>query len=109
MQKENDTSIITEQFLLDRLGPAPPVSRVAHFLGESPTTTWRRLNEHQLQALKGGGTTRINLKSLSAFLNGSEDYKRTYKRGKKTGGRQPGVQARQRVAEKQKTATQEAK
>jgi hypothetical protein len=87
MQKEHDTSIITEQFLLDRLGPAPPVSRVANFLGESPSTTWRRLKDHQLQSLPGAGTTRINLKSLVAFLNGGTDYERTYKRGKKAGSK----------------------
>lgn len=68
---------------MDRLGPAPTVSRVAGFLEESPTTTWRRLKEHQLQALKGAGTTRVNLKSLVAFLNGGRDYVRTHKRGRK--------------------------
>jgi hypothetical protein len=68
MQKEDDASIITEQFLMDRLGPAPTVSRVANFLEESASTTWRRLKDHQLLALKGAGTTRVNLRSLVHFL-----------------------------------------
>jgi hypothetical protein len=83
MQREQDRSIITEQFLMDRLGPAPTVARVAGFLEESATTTWRRLKDHQLQALKGAGTTRVNIKSLALFLNAGRDYERTHKRGKK--------------------------
>jgi hypothetical protein len=103
MQNAHDPSIITEQFLMDRLGPAPTVSRVANFL---ESTTWRRLKDHQLLALKGAGTTRVNLRSLVAFLNAGTDYERTYKRGKKAGGRQTGAQSRRRVLEKQEAATE---
>jgi hypothetical protein len=106
MQKEDDASIITEQFLMDRLGPAPTVSRVANFLEESASTTWRRLKDHQLLALKGAGTTRVNLRSLVAFLNAGTDYQCTYRRGKKAGGRQTGAQSRRRVLEKQEAATE---
>ena len=74
----------TETLLMEKLGPAPTVSQVAGFLAESPTTTWRRLKEHQFQALPGVGTTRISLKSLILFLNGACDYKLTHKRGRKT-------------------------
>jgi hypothetical protein len=94
MHYRDEKSLITEQFLMDRLGPAPSVSRVAAFLEEAVSTTWRRLKEHQLLALKGAGTTRINLRSLVAFLNQGEDYELTYKRGKKAGGRQSGSQSR---------------
>jgi hypothetical protein len=98
-------SLLTEHFLLDRLGAAPTVARVADFLGESQATTWRRLKDHQLQAIPGPGTTRINLGSLVAFLNGGTDYKR----GKKAGGRQPTAQARRRVRDKQAAALQTSK
>jgi hypothetical protein len=86
-QGEKQQSLITEQFLMDKLGPAPPVSRVAAFLEEAVSTTWRRLKEHQLEVLPGAGTTRINLRSLVKFLNGGRDYELTHKRGKKAGGR----------------------
>ena len=84
--KVQDQPLITEALLLEKLGPAPTVSRVAGFLEESPTTTWRRLKNHQLQSLKGAGTTRITLKSLVAFLNGGCDYELTHKRGKQAKG-----------------------
>ena len=83
--KVQDQSLFTEQLLLEKLGPAPTVSQVARFLNESNSTTWRRLRDHQLQALPGLGTARINLKSLVALLNGSRDYEVTHKRGKKAG------------------------
>ncbi len=67
---------------MEKLGPAPTVSRVAGFLEESPTTTWRRIKDHQFQTLPSGGTTRINLKRLAAFLNDGCDYELTHKRGK---------------------------
>lgn len=85
-QSEKQQSLITEQFLMDKLGPAPPVSRVAAFLEEAVSTTWRRLKEHQLEVLPGAGTTRINLRSLVKFLNGGRDYELTHKRGKKAAG-----------------------
>jgi hypothetical protein len=69
--------------LLERLGPAPTVSRVARFLEESDTTTWRKLKGGQLKALDGTGTARISLKSLAALLNGDRDYEVTHKRGRK--------------------------
>lgn len=97
-----EKSLITEEFLMDRVGPAPTVARVATFLEEAVSTTWRRLKQHQIQALKGAGTTRINLRSLVAFLNAAEDYQMTYKRGKKPLLKQFGEK---RVLEKQE-ATQ---
>ena len=92
VQNQNQNqALLTEAFLLDRLGAAPSVSQVAGFLNESPTTTWRRLKDGQFKALDGPGTTRINLKSLVLFLNSSRDYEVTHKRGKlpgKTGAKQ---------------------
>jgi hypothetical protein len=82
MIKIRDKSILTELFLVEKLGAAPSVSQVASFLSESPTTTWRRLKEGQFKALDGPGTTRINLKSLVIFLNSERDYEVTHKRGK---------------------------
>ena len=81
--RRDDQSLITEQYLMERLGPAPTVSRVASFLEEAVTTTWRRLKEHQIEVLPGAGTTRINLRSLVRFLSGGEQYELTHKRGKK--------------------------
>ena len=81
--------MFTEAILMEKLGPAPTVSRVAQFLQESPTTSWRRLKEGQFKALDGPGTTRINLKSLVTFLNSSRDYAVTYKRGKLPGKSSP--------------------
>jgi len=109
MHDLDEKSLITEQFLMDRLGPAPTVSRVAAFLEEAVSTTWRRIKERQLLTLKGAGTTRVNLKSLVAFLNQGEDYELTYKRGKipgerPTARRQPGAKARRLVLEKQEAA-----
>jgi hypothetical protein len=102
---ENQKSLITEH-LMDKLGPAPSVSRVAAFLEEAVSTTWRRLKEHELEVLPGAGTTRINLRSLVKFLNGGRDYELTHKRGKKAGGRQPGAKARRRVLEKQEATAE---
>jgi hypothetical protein len=70
--------------LLPRIGPAPTVGIVAQFLRESSTTTWRRLRDGQLRAVGGPGTTRITLESLLAYLNGSQDYQLTHKRGRKS-------------------------
>jgi hypothetical protein len=108
MQNEPQMPLLTEQFLLDRLGPAPTVSRVANFLEEAASTTWRRIKDHQIQTLPGAGVTRINLKSLVAFLNGATDYKRTFKRGKKKGSRQSGAQSSRRVLAKQESAAHSA-
>jgi Helix-turn-helix domain len=71
--------------LLDIIGPAPTVSQVAQFLRESSTTTWRRLRDGQFRAVPGPGTTRISLESLLAYLNASQDYQLTHKRGKLPG------------------------
>jgi hypothetical protein len=73
----------TKSDLLDKIGPAPTVGQVAQFLRESSTTTWRRLRDGQVRAVGGPGTTRITLESLLAYLNGSQDYQLTHKRGKK--------------------------
>jgi hypothetical protein len=75
----------TKADLLDKLGPSPTVGRVALFLNESATTTWRRLNNGQLRAIPGPGNTRVTLESLLNYLNGTEEYQRTYKRGNKPG------------------------
>lgn len=85
---------------MNQLGPAPTVARAAAFLEEAVSTTWRRLKDHQLKALPGTGTTRINLSSLVAFLNGGQDYEPTYKRGKKPGERRSGGKARRRASQK---------
>jgi hypothetical protein len=61
---------ITETLLMEKLGPAPKVSAVAGFLGESIPTTWRRLKKGRLKAVDGTGTVRITLKSLAELLNG---------------------------------------
>lgn len=83
MRKIDANEIFNSAVLLERLGPAPTISRVAHFLQESPSTTWRRVKDGQLKALSGDGTIRINLNSLAAFLNGGHDYELRYERGRK--------------------------
>ena len=103
-EPDNQRSVITEQFLMDRIGAAPTVARVASLLEEAVSTTWRRLKQHQIQALKGAGTTRVNLRSLVAFLNAAEDYQMSYKRGKRPLAKQSGDKARRRVLEKQEKA-----
>jgi hypothetical protein len=74
-----------EALLLEKLGPAPTVSRVARFLDEASSTTWRRLKAGSLQEVDTVGVTRVTLKSLAALLNGSRDHEITYKRGKRPG------------------------
>ena len=80
----------TEMLLLEKLGPAPTIAKVARFLEEAPSTTWRRLNDGYLQEVGGEGITRITLKSLAALLNGSRPHVVTYKRGKLPGEKKPG-------------------
>src|SRR5262245_28384969 len=80
-----DKPFFTEALLLEKLGPAPTISKVARFLEESASTTWRRLNEGQLKEVDGAGMTRITLKSLAAMLNGEREHETTYKRGKRPG------------------------
>jgi len=79
-----DLSIISEALLMEKLGPAPRISAVADFLGESIPTTWRRLKGGELDQMPGIGVTRITLKSLVAMLNRSQAYELTHKRGKKS-------------------------
>jgi hypothetical protein len=75
--------IFDARVLLERLGPAPTITQVAHFLQESPSTTWRRVVDGQFKTLGGEGTTRINLNSLVTFLNQGCDYQINHKRGQK--------------------------
>jgi hypothetical protein len=63
------SGIITEALLLEKLGPAPKISAIAKFFGESVPTTWRRVKNGQLQPLPGDGNIRISLRSLVQFLN----------------------------------------
>jgi hypothetical protein len=88
-----DKPFFTEALLLERLGPTPTISKVARFLDEAATTTWRRLKDGQLKEVDGVGTTRITLKSLAAMLNGSRDHVITHKRGNRPGEQKPKVQA----------------
>ena len=92
MNVQSETAF-TKSDLLDKLGPAPTVGRVALFLRESATTTWRRLRDRQLRAIPGPGITRITLESLLAYLNGSEEYALTHKRGKQPGGKKTKAQS----------------
>jgi hypothetical protein len=62
-------SIISEEVLLDKLGPAPTISQTAKFLGESITTTWRRVATGELERIKAKGVARISLRSLASFIN----------------------------------------
>ena len=78
-----DIWIISEALLMEKLGPAPRISAVADFLGESVPTTWRRLKGGELDQMPGIGVTRITLKSLVAMLNRSQAYELTHKRGKR--------------------------
>jgi len=84
-----DKGFFTEMLLLEKLGPAPTISRVARFLEEAPSTTWRRLKDGYLQEVEGEGITRITLKSLADLLNGSRPHELTYKRGKLPGEHKP--------------------
>ena len=84
-----DKPFFTEALLLEKLGPVPTISRVARFLDEAASTTWRRLNDGQLKEVDGAGTTRITLKSLAALLNGERDHQVTHKRGKRPGEKKP--------------------
>lgn len=88
-----DKGFFTEILLLEKLGPAPAISKVARFLEEAPSTTWRRLKDGQLKKVDGAGTIRITLKSLAAMLNGERDHETTYKRGKRPGEQKPQVHA----------------
>ena len=88
-----DRPFFTEALLLEKLGPAPTISRVARFLDEAASTTWRRLKDGQLKEVDGAGTTRITLKSLAAMLNGDRDHEVTYKRGKRPGEKKPQAHA----------------
>jgi hypothetical protein len=85
----HDQPFFTEAMLLEKLGPAPTVSRVSRFLDENPSTTWRRLNEGHLKEVHGSGTVRISLKSLAAYLNGERAHEITYRRGKLPGEKKP--------------------
>jgi hypothetical protein len=89
MHIQDNLPFFTETLLLDKLGPAPTISKVARFLDEAPSTTWRRLKDGYLQEVGGEGITRITLKSLAALLNGSRPHEVTYKRGKLPGERKP--------------------
>jgi hypothetical protein len=89
MQVQDSRPFFTEMLLLEKLGPAPTISKVARFLEEAPSTTWRRLKDGYLQEVEGEGITRITLKSLAALLNGSRPHEVTYKRGKLPGEQKP--------------------
>ena len=80
---------INEALLMEKIGPAPKVSAVAGFLAESIPTTWRRVRSGELEALPGGGTIRISLRSLVTFLNGGNAYKPTYRRGRRPAAARP--------------------
>jgi hypothetical protein len=94
----HDKPFFTETLLLEKLGPAPTISRVARFLDEHSSTTWRRLNEGQLKEVDGAGTARITLKSLAAMLNGDRDHEVTHKRGKRPGEKKPQAQKKKEAA-----------
>jgi hypothetical protein len=89
MQVQENRPFFTEMLLLEKLGPAPTISKVARFLEEAPSTTWRRLRDGYLEEVEGEGITRITLKSLAALLNGSRPHEVTYKRGKLPGEQRP--------------------
>jgi hypothetical protein len=76
---------LNEAELMREIGPAPKLSAVAKFLGESAPTTCRRLKNGQLAPVGGSGVIRISLKSLVRMLNGTEeDYTPTHaNRGRK--------------------------
>jgi hypothetical protein len=78
-----DKPFFTEALLLEKLGPAPSIVRVARFLEEASSTTWRRLRDGQLKEVDGAGRTRITLKSLAAMLNGDREHRVTHKRQKR--------------------------
>jgi hypothetical protein len=69
--------------VLEKLGAAPTISRVANYLDESSTTTWRRVRDGHLKTLVGKGNVRISLESLVAFLTADHTYELTHKRGRK--------------------------
>jgi hypothetical protein len=76
--------ILTHEYLLNVLGPAPTVAKVSQLLGETPSTTWRKLDSGQLKVLPGTGTTRISIESLLEYLTTSVDYEITHSgRGRK--------------------------
>lgn len=86
MTKVQNQGSYDKEYLLNLLGPAPTVSRVSQLLGETPSTTWRRLRDGQLKVLPGAGTTRINIDSLMAYLNAAVDFEiRHSGRGRKAG------------------------
>jgi len=84
-----DKPFFTEELLLEKLGPAPTVSRVARFLDEATSTTWRRLRTGSLQEVDTVGVTRVTLRSLAALLNGEREHQVTHKRGKLPGEKKP--------------------
>ncbi len=74
----------THEYLLNALGPAPTVAKVSQLLGETPSTTWRKLDSGQLKVLPGIGTTRVSIESLLEYLTTSVDYEITHSgRGRK--------------------------
>jgi hypothetical protein len=84
---DSDNQIVTKEYLLSVLGPAPTVAMVSQLFGETPSTTWRRLNVGELRVLPGTGTTRVSIESLIEYLNASVPYEITHSgRGRKKKG-----------------------
>jgi hypothetical protein len=87
MTKLQDKQGLTREYLLNTLGPAPTVAKVSQMLGETPSTTWRRLRDGQLKVLPGVGTTRVSIDSLLEYLTAAAYYEITHSgRGRKGKG-----------------------
>jgi hypothetical protein len=81
-----DKQRLTYEYLLNALGPAPTVAKVSQLLGETPSTTWRKLDSGQLKVLPGTGITRVSIESLLEYLTSAVDYEITHSgRGRKKG------------------------